>query len=97
MGAPNRATIASPMILSTWPPKAMTSATSRSKQRSMRFLTFSGSVVSEKPVKPTRSANRTVAIRRSSGRLTSAWPHEGQNRAPPGAAAPHDGQVMAKG
>ena len=51
----------------------------------------------ENVVNPTRSANRTVAIRRSSGRLTSEWPHEGQKRAPSGAVAPHDGQVMAKG
>ena len=47
VGAPNRATMASPMILSTRPPKASMSATSRSKQPSMRFFTCSGSRVSD--------------------------------------------------
>ena len=49
-GAPKRATIASPMILSTRPPKASMSATSRSKHPSMRFFTCSGSRVSERVV-----------------------------------------------
>ena len=41
-GAPKRATMASPMILSTRPPNASMSATSRSKQPSTRFFTCSG-------------------------------------------------------
>ena len=44
--------MASPTILSTRPPKAVTSATRRSKQRSTRSLTCSGSRVSLSEVKP---------------------------------------------
>ena len=69
--------MASPMILSTRPPKAVTSRTSRSKARSTRRLTCSGSWVSDQVVKPTRSANSTVTTRRSSDRrLRTAWPHD---------------------
>ena len=45
-------------------------------------------------MKPTRSAKRTVATRRSSWRLTIACPQAGQNRAPSGASEPQEGQVM---
>jgi hypothetical protein len=92
-GAPNRATMPSPTILSTWPPKLMMSAASRSNISSTRFLTRSGSSRSDSAVKPTMSPNTTVTTRRSSLRSTSGAPHEGQNRAPPGVSAPQLGQV----
>ena len=79
IGAPNRATMASPMILSTRPPKASMSATRRSKQPSTRFLTCSGSSVSDSDVKPTRSANSTrddAAL--VSARRRRACPHSGR-------------------
>ena len=50
IGAPNRATMASPTILSTRPPNSAMSSTSRSNQPSTRFLTFSGSSGSAREV-----------------------------------------------
>jgi len=92
-GAPNNATMPSPTILSTSPPKLTMSAASASKTSSTRFLSRSGSSVSDSVVKPTMSPNSTVTTRRSSLRRTSGAPHDGQNLAPAGVRAPHDGQV----
>src|SRR5262245_26359804 len=61
----------------------------------MRFFSVSGSMVSDRPVKPTRSAKSTVTTRRSSERAKRLCPHVGQNRAPAGAIAPHDGHVIS--
>jgi len=36
-------------------------------------------------------------MRRSSGRVISACPHDGQNRASSGAFAPHDPHVIGQG
>src|SRR5918998_4557188 len=66
------------------------------KQRSTRFLTCSGSRVSERAVKPTRSPNTTVTIRRSSAAAWRACPQVGQNRAPSGTVAEHDGHVTGE-
>ncbi len=85
--------MASPTILSTRPPKALTSATKRSKHRSTRFLTCSGSRFSLSVTKPTRSANSTVTMRRSSPREDSTCPHDGQKRALSGTDAAHAGHV----
>jgi len=87
--------MASPTILSTFPPKVSISATRCSKQPSTRFFTCSGSAVSDSAVNPTRSPNSTVATRRSSLGTLIACPHEGQNRAPSGTAPPQDPHVMA--
>ncbi len=95
IGAPKRAMISSPTILSSRPPNAVTSATSRSKQRSTRRLTCSGSAPAEIDVNPTRSAMSTVARRRSSTAAPRRWPHSWQNRAPAAVVAPQAGQVMA--
>ena len=92
-GAPKRARRPSPTILSTRPPKSAMSAASRSKQRSTRFLTCSGSRRSASVVNPTRSANSTVTTRRSSPRCTSGWPQLAQNRASGAATAPQAPQV----
>ena len=94
-GAPNSATMASPMILSTWPPKATTSAARRSKQSSTRFLTCLG-------VERLGQRGEADEVGEEHGddaalvgaRRQRPCPHEGQNRAPAGASAPHDGQVM---
>ena len=59
-------------------------ATSRSKQRVDQVLDLLGVGRSLSAVKPTRSANSTVATRRSSRRVTSGWPHVEQKRAPVG-------------
>src|SRR3712207_2352950 len=66
------------------------------KQRSTRFLTCSGSRVSDRAVKPTRSPNTTVTTRRSSAAAWRACPQVGQNRAPSGTVAEHDGHVTEK-
>ena len=87
-GAPKSATSASPTILSTRPPKADTSDESAAKQRSTRFLTVSGSAVSEKFVNPTRSANSTVVTRRSSGRVDQRVPARGAEAGVGGRRAP---------
>ncbi len=58
-GAPNRATIASPSILSTRPPKALDVGDEALEAGSTRRLTCSGSRCSANVVKPTRSANST--------------------------------------
>jgi hypothetical protein len=48
------------------------------------------------PVNPTRSANRTVTIRRASPCADEiACPHDGQNRASAGTEEPQDGHVTA--
>jgi hypothetical protein len=73
------------------------SAARRSKQRSTMFLTCSGSRVSLRAVKPTRSPNRTVTTRRSSERGRRGWPQLGQKRAPSGTAAEHDGHATTSG
>src|SRR5215211_4799395 len=65
----------------------------RAKQRSTRFFTGSGSRVSESEVKPTRSPKTTVTTRRSSATAWRACPQVGQNRAPSGTVAEHDGHV----
>ncbi len=83
-GAPNRATISSPTILSRRPPKSTMSATSASKQASTRRFTCSGSLAADSAVKPTRSAMRTVTRRRSSAAAMRRWPHSEQKRAPCG-------------
>src|SRR5438874_3545944 len=93
IGAPNRAMMASPTILSTRPPNSVTTATSRWKQRSTRYFTCSGSRDSLSDVKPTMSAKTTVTTRRSSPRAVSTWPQEGQKRAPSGTDARRAGQV----
>ena len=93
-GAPKRAMISSPTILSSRPPKSVMSATSRSKQWSTRRLTCSGSAPAEIVVKPTRSAISTVTSRRSSSEAPRRWPHSWQNRAPAAVVAPQAGQVM---
>ena len=80
-GAPKMATISSPTILSTRPPYAVTSDASAAKHESTSRFTCSGSAASAIPVKPTRSPNTRVATRRSSGRVTSAWPQVAQKRA----------------
>src|SRR4051794_8095325 len=95
-GAPNRAMMASPTILSTRPPKSVTSTTSRWKHRSMRYFTCSGSRVSDNVVNPTMSANTTVTTRRSSCRTASTCPQDGQKRAPSGASVLHTGQVITR-
>src|SRR5262249_47488360 len=86
--------MASPMILSTRPPKLVMSCTRRSKHPSTSSLICSGSRVSESAVKPTKSAKTTVATRRSSLRLTSCCPQVGQKRDPSPASPPQDGQVI---
>jgi hypothetical protein len=93
--APNSATMASPTILSTWPPKLVTSAANRSKHRSTMSFTRSGSSRSERPVNPTRSANSTVTMRRSSSWVRSGRPQDAQKRAPSPTSAPHAVQVTA--
>ena len=90
-GAPNSATMASPTTLSTRPPKSSMSSARRSKHRSTRAFTCSGSSSSERAVNPTRSAKRTVAMRRWSPTITSSCPHEEQKRAPAGTSARHWG------
>src|SRR5215218_1509619 len=69
------------------------SLASRAKHRSTRFLTCSGSRVSDRAVKPTRSPKTTVTTRRSSATAWMACPQVGQNRAPSGTVAEHDGHV----
>ena len=54
----------------------------------------SGSTPADIEVKPTRSAIRTVARRRSSSEAPMRWPHSWQNRAPAAVVAPQAGQVM---
>src|SRR5690349_19944556 len=54
----------------------------------------SGSAPAEIVVKPTRSAIKTVATRRSSRETPRRWPHSWQNRAPAAVVAPQAGQVM---
>jgi len=45
-------------------------------------------------VYPTRSAKTTLTTRRSSARwFPREWPHEGQNRAPPGTGCAQDGHT----
>ena len=85
-GAPNSATMASPTILSTLPPKLSTSLDEPLEAAGRpAFFTCSGSRPSARPVKPTRSAKSTVTTRRSSPRsATRAWPQTGQKRAPVG-------------
>ena len=78
------------------PPKAAMSATRRSKQRSTRRFTCSGSSVSASAVKPTRSANSTVTTRRSSSERSDAararrTGRSGRLRAP---TATHDGHAI---
>src|SRR5215212_3037539 len=66
MGVPKRAMTASPMNLSTVPPRRTTSSTRRPKQAAVTSRTSSGSRRSEREVKPTISAKRTVTGRRCS-------------------------------
>src|SRR5262245_14707729 len=72
------------------------SATNFWKHRSTSRLTCSGSRVSESVVNPTRSANSTVATRRSSLRPASSCPQEGQNLASSGTVAEQAGHVMGE-
>ena len=71
-GAPKTAITLSPMNLSTVPPKRVTSSPSRLSARSTMDLSASGSIRSATAVYPERSANSTVALRRSSGRASGA-------------------------
>src|SRR4051794_38137004 len=66
MGVPKRAMTASPMNLSTVPPRRTISSTRRPKQAAVTSRTSSGSRRSEREVKPTISAKRTVTGRRCS-------------------------------
>ena len=65
-GAPKTAITLSPMYLSTWPPRSVTSRLSRRRAPSTRAFVSSGSSCSAIAVYPDRSANSTVARRRSS-------------------------------
>ena len=59
-------------------------------------FTCSGSIRSARVVKPTRSANSTVTMRRSSGWASATeWPHAGQNRASAGMSEPHEVQRIS--
>ena len=92
-GAPNSATMPSPRILSTTPPKEAMSVARRSKQPSTRCFTSSGSRSSAKRVKPTMSANNTVTIRRSSSPFICGEPQDAQNLAPSGTSLLQDEQI----
>ena len=91
-GAPKTAIRASPITLSTLPPKFSTTSPISCMQRSTIKRTSSGSVRSDNSVKPDRSANSTVAQRRSSSSCpispAAAWssvaPHPPQKLNPGG-------------
>src|SRR6266545_4050865 len=65
-GAPKAAITASPMNFSTVPPKRSISDRRRAKYGESMARTSSGSSCSARPVKPTRSAKKTLTIFRSS-------------------------------
>ncbi len=103
-GAPNTATIASPMNFSTNPSLASTSSVSSEKVSVISVRSSSGSRCSASVEKPTRSAKRTVTRRRSPTRdavagsagpsvPSSGAPHEPQKRNPAGFSAPQEGQA----
>src|SRR5262245_32278257 len=81
----------SPMYLSTRPPKRSTSWPSRRRARSTIDLTVSGSMRSATAVYPERSANSTVALRRSSGGLAGSTPGGARSGLATAGSAPPDG------
>ena len=91
------------MYLSTVPPWSATISPNSRKAASTSRATTSGSVRSASDVKPTTSANRTVASLRSSTAVAvgdgaappRSAPHRPQNRCPSVIAAPHDGHPPA--
>ena len=83
-GAPNRATMASPMILSTRPPKATMSADETLEAAVDQVLHLLG----VEPLGQLRVADEVGEQHGDDPPLLGAlapraWPHEGQNRAPP--------------
>ena len=96
-GAPNRARIASPMILSTRPPNAVMSATRRSKHASTRFLTVLGVAGLGERGEPDEVGEQhgddpaLVAARPQRRARTTS-----RTGRPSGTMAPHDGHVMPR-
>jgi hypothetical protein len=73
-GAPKKAITQSPMNLSRVPPARKIASTARFRKVPNSSATFSGGEVSEKVVKPTRSANSTVVSAVLSRRLPApSW------------------------
>src|SRR5918992_1245782 len=105
MGAPKRAMRPSPITEITMPPNSDTTPPARLMQRSTNARTSSGSIRSDSVVKPDKSANRTVAQRRSSmvggaaGEADSfpesGWPQLPQNLNPGGLSCPQFEQARA--
>ena len=96
-GAPNTPITASPMNLSSVPPKASRSSFTREWNGTSVRRTSSGSARSDRSVNPTRSTNRIVTTRRSScggAAASSRVPHARQKRAFDGFSVPHEGQTI---
>jgi hypothetical protein len=88
---------ASPMNFSTVPPKRSMSVFTRSWYGRSVARTSSGSALSERVVKPTRSTNKMETTFRSSpagASAASAAPQERQKRARSGFSSPHVGQTI---
>src|SRR5215210_5904726 len=99
---------ASPITLSTEPPNRSTISAISLMQRSTIDRRSSGSVCSDRAVKPERSANTMVAQRRSSptpgtpwrlgaASVSSASPQAPQKRKPGGFGSPQAGQDRLSG
>src|SRR6266571_1507647 len=111
-GVPHTAMTASPMNFSMVPPYRVITCRHVSKYRERISRTSSASRVSERAVKPTRSANRTETSRRSATGVASDplavpgavvapsasdVPHSPQNFAPASFDVPQFGQSKASG
>ena len=95
-GAPKTAITASPMNFSTVPPNRSISCFARAWKPCKVSRTSSGSALSDRDVKPTRSTNSTETSLRSSrarSGASSSAPHVGQNAASGGVSRPQFGHA----
>ena len=102
-GAPNTPMAASPMNLSSAPPKRSISSFASAWNGINVRRTSSGSAWSDRDVNPARSAKRIETTRRSSTGASvgpvsgSGVPQLGQKRPPGGTSVPHTAHVVPRG